>query len=372
MVLQAQGVTQENTAQITKLLENNIENGIGKTALGTYQSSSSKGSQGTKGPNKRTNQSSFSSKATKEKIKNSRTNQSSCTRDPGNYQSSYPMIPENHIEIDSNSRASQSSDTIEIKENIGMKCKTDQYSSTADPRIYQSSFLMAPENLINIETKSSTNQSSKTNQSTYTTDLRSYQSSCPRVPENTMEMDLNSRASQSSDTIGVNEGTIMNERTDQSSPTTDPRTYQSSVLRTYTNQSSNAMGTRELGSQKEKEANKSQQRCIVTDTNMGNNKQVLKYKNNKDYQRSKKTEQTNRIQYQPFKKNIISYDTPKNKRPVRPIKLFREINDRHLTYKERNMKFKINEDIEDMNLQVILMNTQTITASKFQEMVKHA
>ena len=34
------------------------------------------------------------------------------------------------------------------------------------------------------------------------------------------------------------------------------------------------------------------------------------------------------------------------------------------------MKFKINEDIEDMNLQVILMNTQTITASKFQEMVE--
>ena len=128
-----------------------------------------------------------------------------------------------------------------------------------------------------------------------------------------MEMDLNSRASQSSDTIGVNEGTIMNNRTDQSSPTTDPRTYQSSVLMTYTNQSSNAMGTRELESQKEKEANKSHQRCIVTDTNMGNNKQVLKYKNNKDYQRSKKTEQTNRIQYQPFKKNIMDYNTPKKK-----------------------------------------------------------
>ena len=67
---------------------------------------------------------------------------------------------------------------------------------------------------------------------------------------------------------------------------------------------------------------------------------------------------------------MINIDTPRNKRPIKPIKLFKEINDRHLSYKERNMKFKINDDIEDMNLQVILMNTQTITASKFQEMVE--
>ena len=130
------------------------------------------------------------------------------------------------------------------------------------------------------------------------------------------------------------------------------------------------MEIRELGSQKEMEINRSHQRDIVTDTNKGNNKQTSKHKKNKDYQRSKKTEQTNRMQYQPFKNNMINYDTPKNKRPVRPIKLFREINDRHLSYKERNMKFKINDDIEDMNLQVILMNTQTITASKFQDMVE--
>ena len=84
----------------------------------------------------------------------------------------------------------------------------------------------------------------------------------------------------------------------------------------------------------------------------------------------KKTEQTNRIHYQPFKKNNINYNTPKNKRPIRPIKLFRKIQDKHLTYKERNIKFKINEDIEDMNLQVKLMNKQTITASKFQEIVE--
>ena len=34
------------------------------------------------------------------------------------------------------------------------------------------------------------------------------------------------------------------------------------------------------------------------------------------------------------------------------------------------MRFKINEDVEDMDLQVILMNTQTITVSKFQDMVE--
>ena len=172
MVLQVQGVTQENTAQITKLLENNIENGIGKTALGTYQSSSSKGSPGTKGPNKRTNQSSFSSKATKENIKNSRTNQSSCTIDPGSYQSSYTIIPEYHIGIDSNSKASQSSDTIGTKENIERIPNTDQENFTADPRNYQSSFIKAPEINRNSGTESSTNQSSKTNQSSFTTDPR--------------------------------------------------------------------------------------------------------------------------------------------------------------------------------------------------------
>ena len=182
-----------------------------------------------------------------------------------------------------------------------------------------------------------------------------------------METDTNSRASQSSDTIGINKDTRMNVRADQSSPTKDPRTYQSSVPMTYTNQNSNAMEIRESGSQKIMEVNRSHQRGIVTDTNKGNNKQTSKHKKSKDYQRSKKTEQTNRMQYQPFKKNMINYNTPKNKRPVRPIKLFREINDRHLSYKERNMKFKINDDIEDMNLQVILMNTQTITLQRIKD-----
>ena len=41
-----------------------------------------------------------------------------------------------------------------------------------------------------------------------------------------------------------------------------------------------------------------------------------------------------------------------------------------MAYRERNMRFKINEDVEDMDLQVILMNTQTITVSKFQDMVE--
>ena len=84
MVFPVQGVTQENVPQNTQLHGNYIENGAGKTFLGTYQRSSSKDSPGTEGPNKRTNQSSFSLESTKEKIMNSKTNQSSFITDPSN------------------------------------------------------------------------------------------------------------------------------------------------------------------------------------------------------------------------------------------------------------------------------------------------
>ena len=225
---------------------------------------------------------------------NSRTNQSSFTTDPRTYQSSYIKVPENHIDIETNSRTSQSSDTMEVREEKRMNSRTNQCSLTTDPRTYQSSYIMVPENQLNIETNSRTSQSIDTMDT--------------MEPESQMKNELNNK------------------------------TYQSSV---------------------------------EINTNIDLNNQVIKDKNSKNYQRSKKTEQTNRIHYQPFKKNNINYNTPKNKRPIRPIKLFRKIQDKHLTYKERNIKFKKkNEDIEDMNLQVILMNTQTITASKFQEMVE--
>ena len=44
--------------------------------------------------------------------------------------------------------------------------------------------------------------------------------------------------------------------------------------------------------------------------------------------------------------------------------------EKHISYKERNEKYRINEDIEEMNLQILLMNTQTITATKFQAVVE--
>ena len=100
------------------------------------------------------------------------------------------------------------------------------------------------------------------------------------------------------------------------------------------------------------------------------NKIQGKHLSHKDYQSSKKTGQGNKKHYHTYKKNSNRHDTPRTKKPIRPIKLFRKIQDKHLAYKERNIKFKINEDIEDMDLQVILMNTQTITASKFQEMIE--
>ena len=50
--------------------------------------------------------------------------------------------------------------------------------------------------------------------------------------------------------------------------------------------------------------------------------------------------------------------------------MFRKIQDKHLSYRERNEKFKINEDLEEMNLQVLLMNTQTISATKVQAVVE--
>ena len=52
------------------------------------------------------------------------------------------------------------------------------------------------------------------------------------------------------------------------------------------------------------------------------------------------------------------------------MKLFRKIQDKHLSYRERNKKFKINEEMEEMNLQVLLMNTQTITVTKVQAVVE--
>ena len=75
-------------------------------------------------------------------------------------------------------------------------------------------------------------------------------------------------------------------------------------------------------------------------------------------------------QQKAINKNRDKDHTPKNKKTVRPIRLFREIQDRQMAYKERNRRFKINEDVEDMDLQVILMNTQTMTASKFQDMAE--
>ena len=84
----------------------------------------------------------------------------------------------------------------------------------------------------------------------------------------------------------------------------------------------------------------------------------------KSHQKKRRSEWGNKEQQKTNRRNNDRYNTPKNRRPVRPIKLFRKIQDKHLAYKERNIRFKINEDIEDMDLQVILMNTQTITVSK--------
>ena len=88
------------------------------------------------------------------------------------------------------------------------------------------------------------------------------------------------------------------------------------------------------------------------------------------YHEKRGTEWTNRRQQKTNSRYRDRNHTPNNRRPVRPIKLFREIQDRHMVYKERNRRFKINEDVEDMDLQVILMNTQTMTASKFQDMAE--
>ena len=44
--------------------------------------------------------------------------------------------------------------------------------------------------------------------------------------------------------------------------------------------------------------------------------------------------------------------------------------EKHISYKERNEKYRINEDIEEMNLQILLMNIQTITATKVQAVVE--
>ena len=78
-------------------------------------------------------------------------------------------------------------------------------------------------------------------------------------------------------------------------------------------------------------------------------------------------ERNERQQKTSTKNRNINY-TPKNKKPMRPMRLFREIQDRQMAYRERNRRFKINEDVEDMDLQIILMNTQTMTAAKFQDM----
>ena len=52
------------------------------------------------------------------------------------------------------------------------------------------------------------------------------------------------------------------------------------------------------------------------------------------------------------------------------MKLFKKLQETRLSYKERNRKHKINENIEEMNLQFLLMNTQTITATKVQAVVE--
>ena len=58
-----------------------------------------------------------------------------------------------------------------------------------------------------------------------------------------------------------------------------------------------------------------------------------------------------------IRKNKWDNPTPKNRKSIKPIKLFRKIHDKHLSHKERNEKFKINEDVEEMNFQALLMNT---------------
>merc|ERR1711942_664712 len=59
-------------------------------------------------------------------------------------------------------------------------------------------------------------------------------------------------------------------------------------------------------------------------------------------------------------------ETPKNLRTIKPRRLFKK---NRITNEERNLKYRINPDIEEMDLQILLLNTLTIDASKVQVIV---
>ena len=62
--------------------------------------------------------------------------------------------------------------------------------------------------------------------------------------------------------------------------------------------------------------------------------------------------------------------TPSKKREVIPRVLFKnKPKKKAISHAERNKKLKINKDIEEMNLEILLLNTLTITATKVQTVI---
>ena len=67
----------------------------------------------------------------------------------------------------------------------------------------------------------------------------------------------------------------------------------------------------------------------------------------------------------------IGVRTPSNPKKIIPKRLFKkQLNKNVISHKDRNEKHKINNDIEEMNLEILLVNTLTITATKVQTVIE--
>merc|ERR1712082_69024 len=63
--------------------------------------------------------------------------------------------------------------------------------------------------------------------------------------------------------------------------------------------------------------------------------------------------------------------TPSNKKDIIPKRLFKkQTHKKVISHDERNEKHMINKDVEEINLEILLVNTLTITATKVQTVVE--
>ena len=72
---------------------------------------------------------------------------------------------------------------------------------------------------------------------------------------------------------------------------------------------------------------------------------IKKYTKTKKVRSSGVIGKQGRPHLQITRKNRWDNPTPRNKRHIKPIKLFRKIQEKHISYKERNEKYRINEGI---------------------------